>query len=167
VITLLLDKKKHLRKRFDCGVEVLNNYLCMMANQQSKKDNSRTFVLEDDRNPRHIIGFYTLTMTPIDLSALPTSLQKKHRQIHAGGLIARLAVDRRYAKQGYGEWLLIDALKKLLSASKQVGFPVIVVDAKAGASQFYEKFGFTPFANQTNKLFITVADVRFNMKETR
>jgi len=76
VITVRLDKHKHLRKRFDCGVEALNNYLCMMANQQSRKDNSRTFVLEDDSNPTHIIGFYTLTMAPIDLSALPPSLQK-------------------------------------------------------------------------------------------
>ncbi len=103
-------------------------------------------------------------MAPIDLLALPIALQKKHRHIHAGGLIARLAVDKRYTKQGYGEWLLIDALKKLLSASEQVAFPVIVVDAKAGAIQFYEKFGFTPFADQTDKLFITIADVRFNMK---
>jgi len=71
VITVRLDKHKHLRKRFDCGVEA-----CMMANQQSRKDNSRTFVLEDDSNPTHIIGFYTLTMAPIDLSALPPSLQK-------------------------------------------------------------------------------------------
>lgn len=133
-----------------------------MANQQSRKDNSRTFVLEDDRNPKHIIGFYTLTMAPIDLSALPPALQKNHH-VHAGGLIARMAVDKRYAHQGYGEWLLVDALKKLLSASEQVGFPVIIVDAKEGAMQFYEKFGFTPFTNQTNKLFITVADVRFNI----
>ncbi len=162
MITARLDKNKHLRKRFDCGVEALNNYLCMMANQQSRKDNSRTFVLEDDRNPKHIIGFYTLTMAPIDLSALPPALQKKHH-VHAGGLIARLAVDKRYAHQGYGEWLLVDALKKLLSASEQVGFPVIIVDAKEGAMQFYEKFGFTPFTNQINKLFITVADVRFNI----
>jgi len=121
------------------------------------------FVLEDDSNPTHIIGFYTLTMAPIDLSALPPSLQKKHLHIHAGGLIARLAVDKRYARQGYGEWLLVDALRKLLSASEQVAFPVIIVDAKEGAMQFYERFGFTPFINQTNKLFITVADVRFNL----
>jgi len=132
----------------------------MMANQQSSKDNSRTFVLEDSSKPEHIIGFYTLTMAPIDLSALPPALQKKHRHAHSGGLIARLAVDKRYTNQGYGEWLLVDALRKLLSASEQVAFPVIIVDAKTGVIQFYEKFDFTPFANQTHKLFITVADVR-------
>ncbi len=160
MITVRLDKNKHLRKRFDCGIAALNSYLCMMANQQSSRDNSRTFVLEDDRNPACIIGFYTLTMAPIDLSALPPALQKRHCHARSGGLIARLAVDKRYTHQGFGEWLLIDALKKLLAASEQVAFPVIVVDAKAGAVQFYENFGFTAFADQANKLFITVADVR-------
>jgi hypothetical protein len=63
--TVLLDKTTHDRNRFDCGNESLKNYLKLMASQQSKKDNTRTFVLEDETNNRHVIGFYTLTMTPI------------------------------------------------------------------------------------------------------
>jgi GNAT superfamily N-acetyltransferase len=160
MITIQLDKKKHNRNRFDCGVDVLNNYLQMMANQQSSKDNSRTFVLEDESKPSYIIGYYTLTMTAIDLNSLPIKLQKKHQNAQAGGLIARLAVDKRYSKQGFGEWLLIDALKKLLTASETVGFPLIIVDAKDGAIEFYKKFGFTAFLDAPNKLFITIADVR-------
>jgi GNAT superfamily N-acetyltransferase len=112
-----LDKKKHDRKRFDCGVAPLNNYLRIMANQQAAKDDTRTFILEDDLNPAYIIGYYTLTMTSLDLTALPTSLQKKHKNARSSGLIARLAVDKRYTGQGFGEWLLIDSLKKLLLAN--------------------------------------------------
>ncbi|MEA1921175.1 MAG: GNAT family N-acetyltransferase, partial [Pseudomonadota bacterium] len=67
MITVVLDKDKHDRKRFDCGIEALNSYLKIMANQQSKKDNTRTFVLEDDRHPERIIGYYSLTMAPINL----------------------------------------------------------------------------------------------------
>ena len=48
--TVLLDKAKHDRSRFNCGIEALNNYLKVMASQQAKKDNTRTFVLEDDNN---------------------------------------------------------------------------------------------------------------------
>ncbi|MCP4701291.1 MAG: GNAT family N-acetyltransferase [Gammaproteobacteria bacterium] len=158
-----LDKKKHNRTRFDCGIAALNNYLRMMANQQSEKDNTRTFVLEDESHLEYIIGYYTLAMTRIDLDALPTRLQKKHRSAHAGGLIARLAVDKRYAKLGFGKWLLIDALKKLLSASETVAFPLIFVDAKEGAIQFYEKFGFTAFPDTPDKLFMTLADVRASL----
>jgi GNAT superfamily N-acetyltransferase len=158
--TVLLDKSKHDRSRFNCGVGALNNYLKAMASQQAKKDNTRTFVLESDQNPSHIIGFYTLTMTPIDLKTLPEKLQKKHQSSTAGGLIARLAIDERYKVQGYGKWMLIDALKKLLAASDCVAFPVVIVDAKDGAKQFYEHFGFQAFQEYENKLFITIADIR-------
>ncbi len=164
MLAILLDKKKHNRNRFDCGVKELNNYLCLMANQQSSKDNSRTFVLEDKTNPEYIIGYYTLMMAPVDLQALPIKLQKKHNNAHSAGLIARLAVDKRYTGRGFGEWLLIDALKNLLAASETVAFPLIIVDAKEGAVEFYQKLGFTAFLNITNKLFITVADVRSSLK---
>ncbi len=158
--TLLLDKKRHDRKSFDCGVKALNNYLQLMASQQSDRDNTRTFVLEDDKNPSVIIGYYTLTMISIDLTALPTTLQKRHHNIHSAGLIARLGVDKRYKGKGFGEWLLVDALKKLLYASESVAFPFIVVDAKDGASDFYKKFGFVSFFDEENRLFITVDSVR-------
>jgi GNAT superfamily N-acetyltransferase len=164
VISVPLDKVSHNRNRFDCGVNALNNYLKVMANQQSARDNSRTYLLEDINQPSYIVGFYTLTVTPVDLSALPEKFLKRHQNARAGGLIARLAVDKRYSGKGYGEWLLIDALNKLLSASEAVGFPVIIVDARDGAAQFYEKFGFAAFEDSPNKLFITVATVRKNLK---
>jgi len=160
MITVKLDKKKHDRNQFDCGVDTLNNYLRMMASQQSNKDNTRTYVLEDENSSQKIIGYYTLTMIPVDFSALPEKLQKKHQTSQTSGLIARLAVDRRYVRSGYGEWLLIDALKKMLSASKTVAFPIITVDAKDGAESFYQKLGFTAYLDMPNKLFITMADVR-------
>lgn len=161
--TVCLDKAKHDRNQFNCGVNALNNYLKVMASQQAKKDNTRTFILEDDNDKSRIIGFYTLTMTPIDLTALPDKLQKKHHSSTSGGLIARLAVDENYKGKGFGEWLLVDALRKLLLASDTVAFPVVIVDAKEGAKHFYEKYGFTAFRHSENKLFITIADVRASM----
>jgi len=163
MITVQLDKNKHDRNHFDCGVEALNNYLKVMASQQSKKDNTRTFVLEEENKPERIIGYYTLTMTPIHLDALPVKLQKNHHNASSGGLIARLAVDKRYKKQGYGEWLLIDALRKLLFASETVAFPLVIVDAKEGSIAFYENFGFMAFQDTPNKLFITIADIRASL----
>ena len=164
MMSVKLDKTIHDRQQFDCGVESLNRYLNRMASQQSQKDNTRTFVLVAEQEPQRIIGYYTLTMTPIDLSALPDKLQKKHLNASSGGLIARLAIDKRYARQGYGEWLLVDALSRLLQASETVAFPVVIVDAKDGAIGFYEKFGFTPFQDSTNKLFLTIADIRASIE---
>jgi GNAT superfamily N-acetyltransferase len=67
---------------------------------------TRTYVIEDPQNESRIIGFYTLIMTQVDL--------EKHKFSTTGGLIARLAVDKKYKNNGFGEWLLIDGLKKLL-----------------------------------------------------
>lgn len=160
MISVTLDKKKHDRKHFDCGVAALNNYLHLMANQQSTKDNTRTYVLENTSDSQKIIGYYTLMMTSLDLNCLPKKLQNRHTNSHSAGLIARLAVDKRYKRQGFGEWLLIDSLKKLLLASETVGFPLVVVDAKEGAIAFYEKMGFTKFFDTENKLYMTIADIR-------
>jgi len=160
MISVPLDKKKHDRKRFDCGVKALNNYLQVMANQQSDKDNTRTFVIEDLNEPSYIIGYYTLTMISIDLTQLPETLQKKHKNAQSAGLIARLAVDKRYFKQGFGEWLLIDSLNKLLDASLKVGFPLVIVDAKDGSIDFYKKFGFLSLINQSNKLYMSIKSIR-------
>ena len=153
-----LDKKKHDRKAFDCGVEALNNYLKLTANQHSTRDNSRTYVIEDAEGK--IMGFYTLAMVNIDLALLPKDKQVKHGKSIQAGLITRLAVDKRYTKKGYGKWLLIDALVKLLQASDIVAFPMIVVDAKEGVEDFYTQFGFTAFHDEEYKFFISVADVR-------
>ena len=81
-------------------------------------------------------------------------------------MIARLAIDKSYEKQGYGEWLLIDALRKLLFASETVAFPLVIVDAKRGSVEFYEKFGFIHFQDTPNKLYITMADVRLSLADT-
>ena len=56
--------------------------------------------------------------------------------------------------------LLVDALDKLDQASKIVGFPFVMVDAKDGVGEFYLKYGFIPFKNQKNKLFLSLATYR-------
>ncbi len=84
----------------------------------------------------------------------------------SSGLIARLAVDQRYKGKGFGEWLLIDALRKLFAASDSVAFPIVIVDAKDGAIDFYQKYGFTAFKDTKSKLFITIADVRASFENS-
>jgi len=160
-----LDKNSHKRENFDCKIPALNNYLKLTANQQSNKDNSRTYVLEDKDNKNTIVGFYTLSMISVELSTLPKSLHNKHKSNNTAGLIARLAVDKKYSSKGIGSWLLIDALKKLLIASDTVGFAMVIVDAKDEVKDFYKQFGFKSFEYEENKMFITIATVRASFKK--
>ena len=52
----------------------------MMAQQQATKDNTRTFVLEDQQQSEIIIAYYTLTMSTLNLNSLPQKLQKMHKR---------------------------------------------------------------------------------------
>jgi len=162
--TFALDTNKHNRKNFDCGVESLNNYFKLIANQQSNRDNSRTYVLQEKNNETHVVGFYTLTMASINLDSLSLALQKKHKSSNSVALLARLAVDKNFANKGIGSWLLVDALKKILNASDTIGFPLVVVDAKDGVASFYKKFGFEVFKDDKTRLFISIAKIRASFK---
>lgn len=71
-----LDGKKHNRVRFDCKVVALNSYLQNIVNQHSKKDSARSYVLRDEYNSSFIVGFYTLSLTTLDISSLSQHLQK-------------------------------------------------------------------------------------------
>ena len=159
-----LDPSRDDRKTFDCGNEALNNFLHRQAAQQSRKDNSRTYVLTDTKSTGRIIGFYTVTMIALDWPQLPEKLAKRHRNAKASALIARLAVDKRFQGEGYGERLLVDALKRILKASEMVGYPLLFVDAKEGASTFYEIYGFRPLLCHPDRLFMTMADIRETME---
>ena len=160
---ILLDKQQHDRQRFDCQNQVLNQYLTQIASQQAQKDNARTYVLIDPVNSSWIMGFYTLTMTTLDLSTLPLQLQKKHASVNSVGLIARLAVDHRYQKQGLGAILLLDALHRLHQASAIVAFPLVLVDAKDGVAEFYQQYEFQALSQYPNKLFMTMKDIAHNI----
>jgi hypothetical protein len=40
-----------------------------------------------------------------------------------------------------------------------------IVDAKDGVVEFYEKFGFSPFLNEENKLYLPITTIRANFGE--
>ncbi len=61
--------------------------------------------------------------------------------------------------------MVVDVLERLLDASDSVAFPLIVVDAKDGVAEFYEKFGFLTLLDEDNKLFITIDSVRKSFKD--
>jgi GNAT superfamily N-acetyltransferase len=123
-----LEPSRHDRKTFDCGNEILNNFLRHQAAQQSRKDNSRIYALIDDaKSPERIMGFYTVTMIALDWPKLPEKLAKRHKNAKGSALIARLAVDKHFQGQRHGERLLVDALKRILEASEMVGYPLVLL----------------------------------------
>lgn len=118
----LLDKS-HNRTDFDCGNELLNNYLKHQAGQDVQRKLSACFVFPEGKT-KHIQGYYTLSNYSIPLNRLPDHIQKKLPKSYQSiptTLLGRLAIDLRHQGKGLGRILLIDALKRSFELSKEIG----------------------------------------------
>ena len=75
-------------------------------------------------------------------------------------LIGRLAVSNEFRGQGLGELLLLDALNRCLSGSKQVASAAVIVDARDdSAAAFYKKYGFIELPKTPKRLFRPMATI--------
>jgi GNAT superfamily N-acetyltransferase len=153
--------KHHQIDSFQCENQQLDRYLKLTASQDRKRNIAIPYVAINLENTQ-IIGYYTLSMTSIDLSELPQAIAKKLPKYPLIGvtLIGRLAVAKNYQGLGWGKLLLMDALYKSLLASQQVASFAVVVDAiDESAVKFYQRFDFQSFPEQPFKLFRTIKNI--------
>ena len=154
--------KNHNRAAFSCGNEELDSYLKRLATQDERRNLARVFVLIGD-DPDTIAGFYSLTSTKIDIGDLPENRAKKlpHGRVIPGALIGQLAVSTDFQGQRLGEFILIDALKRLVEADKRSAVYAVIVDAiDESAISFYGKYNFLRFPNLSDKLFLPIETAR-------
>jgi len=64
-------------------------------------------------------------------------------------LLARLAVDRRFAGRGLGHALISEAFRISLRAADEVGCRAIITDAYRDRIGWYVKYGFVPIEVRT------------------
>jgi GNAT superfamily N-acetyltransferase len=146
---------RHDRRRFDCGQAELNRYLQTTARQHAEKGIAQTFVLIDAEAPQHILGFYTLTVCEVQTGELPVELAKKYPARVPGARLARLAIAIDRQRQGLGRWLMVDAMRRALLVSEQVGIMGFFVDAKdQAASRYYQQYGFLPLPDNPLQLVL-------------
>ncbi len=155
---LLLLKNSHNRKEFDCGKELLNNYIKQQAKQDVKKKLSVCFVLIDKSND--VKGYYTLSNSSIPQIDIPEEISRKLPDSYSNipvTLLGRLAIDKSIFMQGQGEYLLMDALKESYIVSKNVigSIAVIVDPLDDEAISFYEKYDFILLPN-SGKMFLSM-----------
>jgi predicted GNAT family N-acyltransferase len=153
---------RHDRERFDCGVEALNRYLRAQARQEMMRDIAVIYVLAPEDQPTAIAGYYSLSSTAVRLSDLPETTRKRlpRYPLVPATLLGRLAVDKGYRGRGIGERLLVDALKRSLTASRSVASVAVIVDAKdATGATFYARYGFIAFPEQPLRLFLPIKTI--------
>ena len=150
--------RHHDRAGFSCGRPELDDWFRRRASQDEKRNVARVFAAVDDR--LGVIGFYSLSAFSLTISDLPDDMARKLPRYDAipAALIGRLARDGRVRGRGIGEFLLADAIKRILGAGRSVAVHAIVVDAKdEQAANFYEAFGFRPFPLRPTRLFLPTA----------
>lgn len=147
--------KKHNREDFNCGKDLLTNYLRAQAGQDIKRKLSACFVLSE--NGTGIQGYYTLSNNSISLSSFPEHIQNKLPRSYNAvptTLLGRLAIDKKHQGKGLGKILLIDALKRCYEISKKIGsFAVVVDPIDEEAEKFYKKYDFIKLPT-SQKMFI-------------
>ena len=148
----------HDRRSFNCGVDALNEYLRRFARQHADANISRTYVAVLSTE---ICGYYSLAMSGIRKENLPDK--------HAGRFpnfplpvarLARLAVAIAHQRKGLGELLLVDALRRSLRLSIEIGMIGVIVDAKdEQARRWYERYEFERLPDSPLTLWLPTAAI--------
>lgn len=153
--------RQHDRSGFSCGVEPLDRYLREQAGQDARRRVAAPFVLCEGKS-NAVLGYYTLSALSVDVGAWPEDVARKlpRYPVVPATLLGRLAVDGRLRGKGMGEYLLMDALRRALIASRQVAAFAVIVDAKdASVAAFYRRYGFILFADEPNRLFLPMGTI--------
>ena len=151
----LLDRNRHHRPGFDCGIAALDTYLQRQAAQDMEKRAAVVYVAVIE--PPMIAGYYTLSQYSIDFVQLPERLAKRLARypVVPATLLGRLAVVRALHGQKLGETLLLDALRRSLELSTHIASAGVVVDAKnEKATAFYMRYGFSSMLGRKDRLIL-------------
>jgi GNAT superfamily N-acetyltransferase len=151
----------HDRSAFDCGQPMLNEWLKNRAGQFDRRDLSRTFVATQS-NDAVVYGYYSISTHRVLYEVLSDIEAKGLPRLDVPVvLLGRLAVDRKLQGRGLGSILLIDALRRALHISEQVGIRAVEVDAiDESARQFYLKFGFRSLLDDPRHLMMPIHEIR-------
>lgn len=155
---------RHNRAGFHCGVAELDEWFEQRAGQDKKRNLAAVFVLTSDGTAA--VGFYSLSAHSILAAELPPSHSAKLPRFPLPvTILGRMAVSESMHGRGFGEHLLVHALERALIGSRQVASWAVIVDAKAGAREFYLKYDFIPFPNRPYRLFLPMKTIEALFRE--
>lgn len=153
--------KQHRLDAFDCGAQELNDWLTKFGWANDGAGNARVFVSarEDD-----VVGYYTLSSAGIAKALARPDLLK-------GGapneipclLIGRMAVNRADQGAHLGRSLLIDALRRVVRLSDDVGFRALIIharDEEARAWYQHQARNFQQSPSDPLQLFLPIKELR-------
>ena len=161
---VLRSPRKH--KSFDCGDAPLNNYLKKHAwANQEKSSIGVMYVAIDEAAPRTVLGYFTIAMSSVRRDAFPKKYVRGLPNYDLPLiLLARLAVDQRFAGKGIGHALISEAFRISLRVSAEVGCRCIITDAYRDRMSWYARYGVVPIEGSApeaaQKMFLDIRTIR-------
>ncbi len=148
--------KDHILHAFDCGNDLLSNWLLRRALKNQHINASRTFVICLQGTLR-VVGYYSLATGSVSHVNLGRSLRQNMPDPVPVILLGRLAIDVSTQGHNFGKWLLNDAVTRVSNLADQVGIKAIMVHAiDEKAREFYEYFGFVQSPATSHTLFYKI-----------
>jgi GNAT superfamily N-acetyltransferase len=143
----------HDLSSFSCGNDSLDNWLKTHA-RRSEGLSGRTYVVYAGAT---LLGYYTLATAGEKRENTSGKLRRNSPEQIPLMILARLAIDSRYQRQGIGQGLLKDAMSRTMQAAQIAGIRALLVHAiDDDAKDFYEKFGFREFPSASRKLYLPI-----------
>jgi GNAT superfamily N-acetyltransferase len=130
----------HVLTGFGCGSSAQSNWLVEHAQQAHRAGLSRVYVVRGMDDPdRRVVGYYALaagSVAPAD--ATPRLMQGAGRYHQPVVILARLGVDQRMQGVGLGRALVVDALRRIATASEVIGVRALLIHCESDpARDFY------------------------------
>jgi GNAT superfamily N-acetyltransferase len=149
----------HRLEEFDCAKPSLTDWLLRHARQAQGSGSAKTFVACD---ASRVAGYFSLTVGQIDTLEAPERIRRGMGQYPIPLVIlARLAIDLDYQRQGLGFSLLQDAIRRTVAIADHAGIRALLthpIDKEAEA--FYRCFGFESTPAHDRQLILLLKDAR-------
>ena len=166
LIIAKFEKALHDRSAFSCGFGPIDNFLKSSLSDHVKNGFVTAWVATAEGDAA-VLGFYTLGALVIRAGLGPAKWQRAGIPDIPAIYIRAVAVRTDIQRQGLGTALVVDAMKRCLGISEQMGAAAIVLDVLEDAHferrwTFYADLGFQPLGDPENphRVFIPMADVR-------
>ena len=151
--------ERHDISQFRSDVPGLDAWLQGRARLNEAMGGARTYVACDGTR---VVGFYSLAASAVGRRRVPSRGGRSMPEPVPVILLGQLAVGADDQKRGLGSDLLVDAVKRALSAAEFIGARAIVVQAlDERAKSVYGRFGCRPFSERESlMLLLRISELR-------
>lgn len=160
------DKALHDRSAFSCGFAPIDNFLKSSLSDQIRNGMVMAWIMTAEDDPA-VLGFYTLGAMAVRADLGPKSWKRARVPDIPVIYIRAVAMHVDTQGKGLGTALVIDAMKRCIDISEQMGAAAIVLDVLQDDHferrwNFYAELGFQPLGDPDNphRVFIPMSDVR-------